>query len=112
LSKFWNFWHYSDNFTLDDEADRLCKITTILGNLVEKFRKHCKPPQELDEAMITWQGRLRFRMYNSTQLVKYGILAQIGCEATTGYIVNMEIYTAEGSKLQGTIISVLEPYLN
>jgi hypothetical protein len=34
------------------------------------------------------------------------------CEATTGYIGNMDIYTAEGRKLEETIYSVLEPYLN
>jgi hypothetical protein len=33
------------------------------------------------------------------------------CEATTGYIGNMEIYTA-AKKLEETIFSVLEPYLD
>jgi hypothetical protein len=67
----WNFWHYSDSSTLDDEADRLQKIRSILDNLVEKFSKHYKPPQELsfDEAMIPWRGRLRFRTYNPGKLV-------------------------------------------
>jgi hypothetical protein len=34
------------------------------------------------------------------------------CEGTAGYTGNMEIYTAEGKKLEETIFSVLEPYLN
>jgi hypothetical protein len=73
----WNFWHYSDNPSLDDEADRLYKIRPILYNLVEKFRKHYKPPQELslDETMIPRRGRLRFRTYNPGKLAKYGIQA-------------------------------------
>jgi hypothetical protein len=110
LRKFWNFWHYSDNSTLDDEADRQYKVRPILNNLVEKFRKHYKPPQELslDEAMITWSGRLRFRTYNPGKLVKYGILLRTVCGATTGY---MEIYTAEGKKLEVSTFSVLEPHL-
>lgn len=33
-------------------------------------------------------------------------------EATTGYICNMEIYAAEGKKLEDTIFSVLEPNLD
>jgi hypothetical protein len=39
---------------MDDEAHRLHKIRPSLDNLVEKFRRHCKPPQELslDKAMI------------------------------------------------------------
>jgi hypothetical protein len=50
------FIHYSDNTTLNDEADRLYKVRPILDNLVEKFREHYKPPQELslDEAVIPW----------------------------------------------------------
>jgi hypothetical protein len=34
------------------------------------------------------------------------------CEATTGYICNMEIYTAEGKKLEETIFSVSEPNID
>jgi hypothetical protein len=49
--------------------------------------------------MIPWRKRLRFRTYNLGKLVKYGILAHMMCEATTGYIGYMEIYTAEGRKL-------------
>jgi hypothetical protein len=32
-------------------------------------------------------------------------------ESDTGYILNMEIYTGEGKKLQETILTVLRPYL-
>jgi hypothetical protein len=99
---------------VDDEADRLYKIRPILDNLVENFRKRYKPPQKLslDEAMITWRGRLRFRTYNPGKLVKYGILVRMVCEATTGYIGNMEMYTTESKKLEGTTFSVLESYLD
>ena len=33
-------------------------------------------------------------------------------KATTGYICNMEIYTAEGKKLETTIFCVLQPNLD
>jgi hypothetical protein len=46
FEKVCNFWHYSDNSILDDEADRVYKIRLVLGILVKKFRKHYKPPQE------------------------------------------------------------------
>jgi hypothetical protein len=101
FEQIWNFWHYSDNSTLDDEADRLYKIEPILYNLVHEFRKHYRPPQELslDEAMIPWRGRLGFRTYNPSKLV-----------LKTGYTDNMEICTEEGKKLEEPIFSVLEPY--
>jgi hypothetical protein len=114
FKQIWNFWHYSDSSTLDDEADRLYKIRASLDNLGEKFRRSYKPPQELsfDEAVIPWQGRLRFRPYNPGKLVKYQILVRMAREATTGYIGNMEIHTAECKKLEETIFSVQEPYLD
>jgi hypothetical protein len=51
-------------------------------------------------------------MYIRGKLVKYGTLVCMVCEATTGYIGNMEICTAEGKKLEESIFSVLEPYLD
>lgn len=50
--------------------------------------------------------------YNPSKLVKYGLLVLMVCEATTGYIGRMDIYTAEGKKLGETTFSVLEPYLD
>jgi hypothetical protein len=47
FQQIWNIWHYSDNSTLDDEADRLYKIRPILDNQFEKSKKYYKPPQEL-----------------------------------------------------------------
>jgi hypothetical protein len=72
LEQIWNFWHNSDNSTIDDEADKLYKIRPILDNLMQKFRKHYKPLQELslNKAMSSWRGRLRFRMCNPGKLVK------------------------------------------
>jgi hypothetical protein len=105
LSKFGVFGRYSDYSILDDEADMLCKMRTE----VEKFRKHNKLSQE---AMIPWRGCLKFRTYNPGKLVKYGILAHMVCEAITDHIGNMEMYTAESKKVEGTICSVLEPNLN
>jgi hypothetical protein len=62
--------------------------------------------------MIPWRGPLRLRTYNPGKLVKHGILVHTVCEATTGYIGNMKIYTAEVEKLEETIFSLLETYLH
>jgi hypothetical protein len=90
-------------------ADRLYKIRPVSNNLVEHFRRHYKPPQK---TMIPWRERLSFRTYNPGKLVKYEILAHMACEATTGYIGNIEKYTAEDRKLEESIFSFLEPYLD
>jgi hypothetical protein len=68
------------------------------------------PKQELslDEAMIPWQGRLAFRTYNPGKKTKYGLLLRMVCETVSSYTCNMEIYAAEGEKLQGTVLSLLD----
>jgi hypothetical protein len=52
------------------------------------------------------------RTYNPGKLTKYGLLVCVVTESTLGYIGNLEIYSGEGKKLQETIVSVLEPYLD
>jgi hypothetical protein len=66
----------------------------------------------IDEAVIPWRGRLCTRTYNPGKLTDYGLLVHIVTESTSGYIGNLEIYSGEGKKLQETIVSVLEPYLD
>ena len=59
------------------------------------------------EAMILWQCRLKFRTYNPGK-IKYGVLVRMVCEAVSGYICNVEIYSAEGKKLEDTVLSLLD----
>ena len=52
----------------------------------------------------TAQNSLKFRTYNPGKITKYGELVRMVCEAVTGYICNMEIYSAEGKKLENTVL--------
>jgi hypothetical protein len=65
----------------------------------------------LDNGMLTWRGRLRFRVYNPAKLTKYGITVRRVCESTTGYICKLIIYDASGMTLQDTVFELLDPYL-
>jgi len=80
---------------------------------VQKFRPVYSPKEELslDEAMIPWRGRLKFRTYNPGKITKYGVLVRMVCEAVSGYICNMEIYSAEGKKMEDTLLSLLPIYM-
>jgi len=77
---------------------------------VQKFRSVYSPKQELslDEAMIPWWGHLKFRTYNPGKITKYGVLVRMVCEAVSAYICNMEIHSAEGKKLEDTMLSLLD----
>ena len=56
----------------------------------------------------TAQNSLKFRTYNPGKITKFGELVRMVCEAVTGYTCNMEIYAAEGKKLEDTVLSLLE----
>ncbi|KAG8223668.1 hypothetical protein J437_LFUL001776 [Ladona fulva] len=107
-------WHFSDNESNSESSDRLHKIRPILAYFLEKFKTVYMPKRDLslNEGVIPWRGRLRFRTYNPGKLVKYRLLVRMLCESETGYICNIEIYTAEGKKLEETILTLLDPYLH
>jgi hypothetical protein len=54
-------------------------------------------------------GLYTYKYGNPGKRTKYGLLVRVLTESTSGYIGNLEIYSAEGRKLQETIVSVLEP---
>jgi len=62
----------------------------------------------LDEAMTPWRGHLKFRTYNPGKITKYGVLVRMVCEAVPGYICNMDVYSAEGKKLEDIVLSLLD----
>jgi hypothetical protein len=50
--------------------------------------------------------------YNPGKLTKYGLLVRVVTESASGCTGDLEIYSAEGKKLQETLLRVLEPYLD
>ena len=58
--------------------------------------------------MIPWQGHLKFRIYNPGKITKYEVLVRMVCEAVSGYIRNMEIYSVDGKKMEATVLSLLD----
>jgi hypothetical protein len=67
-----------------------------------------KPELSLEEAMNPYWDRLKFLTYNPRKITKYGVLVRMACEALLGYVCNMDIYAAEGKKLEDTVLSLLD----
>jgi hypothetical protein len=61
----------------------------------------------LDEALIPWQGHLKFRSCNPGK-IKYRVLVSMVCEAVLNCICKITVYTAEGQNLEDTILSLLD----
>ena len=106
------YLHFSDNNAAGTNEDRLYKTRTILNIVVNNFRTNYIPDREisLDEGMLVWRGRSRFHVYNPGKITKYGILVQMVCESSTGYICNLQIYDHKCGPLTETVGFLLEPY--
>jgi len=53
-------------------------------------------------------GCLKFRIYNPRKITKYGVLVRMVCEVVSDYMCNIEMYSAEGKKLEDTVLSLLD----
>ncbi|GBM45478.1 PiggyBac transposable element-derived protein 4, partial [Araneus ventricosus] len=112
FEQIFTFFHLSDNVENVLSTDRLYKIRPLLDYVISKSQSMYVPKQQLslDEAMIPWRGRLKFKTYNPAKITKYGILVRMVCESESGYICNFEVYSGVGKKLEETILSILQPY--
>ncbi|CAK1592735.1 unnamed protein product [Parnassius mnemosyne] len=75
-------------------VDKLAPIRDLFQKIVKSFQKHYTPSSELtlDEQLIAYRGRCRFRQYIPNKPAKYGIkiFALVDCERP--YTYNLEIY--------------------
>ena len=69
----------------------------------------------IDEAMIPWRGKLRFKVYVKNKPTKWGIKIYELCESSSAYLYNFEIYAAD-ARLSNRPVDVcnrlLEPLTN
>ncbi|XP_026819540.1 piggyBac transposable element-derived protein 4-like [Rhopalosiphum maidis] len=111
------FWHFEDNETAD-KTDRLYKVRKLL-NMANDLVKNINKPGEIiavDESMIPFRGRLKFRQYIPNKTHKYGVKFFKVC-GTNGYTYKIIIYEGKQSKLgealsETIVTSLCENYLN
>ncbi|XP_055951474.1 piggyBac transposable element-derived protein 2-like [Argiope bruennichi] len=82
FEQIFTFFHLSDNVENVLSTDRLYKMRPLLDYVISKSQSMYVPKQQLslDEAMIPWRGRLKFKTYNPAKITKYGILVRMVCE--------------------------------
>ena len=78
----------------DPTHDRLHKIRPVVTYLQEKFETLYYPTKEiaLDESMIPFKGRLKFKQRMPLKPVKNGIKVFVLSESSSGYCYKFEIY--------------------
>ncbi|KAK7478009.1 hypothetical protein BaRGS_00030767 [Batillaria attramentaria] len=79
-------------------VDKLYKIRPVLEQIGDRFAAAFYPGRDLsvDESMVPWIERLSFRMYIPSKPTRYGIKMYCVCDAATGYVCKMEVYTGAG----------------
>lgn len=95
----WSFLHVIDEEDRTiDHADKIYKVRSLLDYFLIKFQKYYRPRKHLslDEGMIPTKNRLAIKQYIKDKPTKWGIKSFMVCDAESGYVYNVEIYTGRG----------------
>ena len=67
------------------------KIEPFVNNMCRKFQEAFYPFENvsIDEMVVKYQGRLRYKQYNPSKPEKYHIKTFGVCDSTTGYAYNL-----------------------
>lgn len=109
LLKMWHFSNNNDNALADD---RLRKITPLLEKIVQNFKKVSTPGKKvcIDETMVPFRGRLRFRQYIKNKRHKFGIKLYKLC-TENGYTSDVRVYcgtdVANGGQASSNVVFAL-----
>jgi hypothetical protein len=96
-----SFLHVNDNSNYVARGqpghDALFKVRPIYTQLMANFLRVYRPRQNLsiDEGIVPWSGRLKFRVYVPMKPDRFGIKAHQLCESETGYCIGTSIYTGK-----------------
>nr|CAI5844538.1 unnamed protein product [Callosobruchus analis] len=96
--------HFSDKEQCP-EGDRLFKVQSLVDSLNEKFKNNimCDENVCIDETMVPFRGRLKFRQYIKGKRHKFGIKLFKLC-MSGGYLLHAKIYCGQ-DKVDGMSVS-------
>lgn len=103
------FLHFVDNYELDmtihGSERKTAKIKPVVQHCNEKFRQLYTPQRHLslDESLLLWKGRLSWVQCIRTKAARFGIKTYELCEAESGYLLKLYIYTGKDSGASETI---------
>lgn len=110
--------HFHDNEEIVNHP--LAKIKSVIDYLQSKFSAAITPGKNLciDESLLLWKGRLRFKQYIPLKRNRFGIKLFMIVDCETGFILGFVIYTGADTDYQkfdlgitGDIVAhFLQPY--
>ena len=80
--------------------DSLQKIRRVLNHMKQKFGQFYIPRKclSIDEAMIAYKGRVRFKQYVPSKPTRWGIKVFELCDSVSGYCLDFDVYTGKDRK--------------
>lgn len=82
----------------DNTSSRLHKVANLTTHILNNIDKVYYPSENLsvDEALLLWRGRLKFRQYIPNKASKYGIKFYEIC-TPDGFVLDLLIYCGQGT---------------
>ena len=102
FEQLWRFLHLTDNNNKIPYGqighDKLFKVRKLLDLLCPLFESEFEMYQScaIDEAMIPFKGRLKFKQYMKDKPTKWGIKVFVFADSQTGYVKRLQVYTGKG----------------
>ncbi|XP_065652095.1 piggyBac transposable element-derived protein 4-like [Hydra vulgaris] len=89
------YLHFVDNQELEENYNRSAKIQPVLVSLIEHFKLLLNLSRDIsiDESLPLRKGRLSWKQYIRIKRARFGQKSFVLCDAATGYIWNVIIYT-------------------
>ena len=93
------YFHIADN-KKDDKSDLLYKIRYLIESMNSKFSEYYDSNKNLsiDECMIKFNGRLKFKQYIMNKPVKFGVKGFLLCDSSNYYCHRIEIYSGKSKE--------------
>lgn len=106
-----------------EDGDKLAAISNLFDRFIGncKINYSCGEYVTVDEMLVGFRGKCRFRMFIKSKPVKYGLKILCLCDARTHYLINAFVYTgkdenrANPKKLSiptQTVLTLIEPIAN
>ena len=84
----------------DTASDPTFKFKEVLDILLQRFNSSYVPKQNIsiDESLLLWKGRLKWKRYIPLKRARFGIESYILAETDTGYVWDLFVYTGKQTK--------------
>lgn len=115
------YLHFHDNNDNSENVNHpLVKVKPVIDHLQATFSAALIPGKNLciDESLLLWKGRLRFKQYIPLKRNRFGIKLFEIVDCETGFVLNFIVYTGAdtdyqkfGLRITGDIVAhFLQPY--